>query len=117
MPGPMDARLPAHIEATGLLRQVQAAGGFATVLHRGHREAGSLLVVLVENGAGARAYERMPQVDGARPWHLSKVQDDENKQEFSEYLARRAARDADLWIIELDIAHGERFIGLTALPG
>jgi hypothetical protein len=27
---------------------------------------------------------------------------------------KRAAQDNDLWIVELDIARGERFIGLTA---
>lgn len=108
-----DARLPAHIEATGLIRQVQAAGGFAMVLQKGHREAGSLLVVLIENGGNARAYERMPQLDGTRVWHCARVQDPDNKMEFSDYLARRGQQDRDLWIVELDIVNGERFIGMT----
>ena len=67
----MDARLPAHIEVGGLLRQVQAEGGFATVLAKGEREAGTILVVICEGGAHARAYERMPQVDGRRAWHAA----------------------------------------------
>lgn len=38
------------------------------------------------------------------------VEDPENKPEFNQALMRRAARDPDLWIVELDIADGERFI-------
>lgn len=41
-------RLPAHLEVAGLIRAVQAAGGFATVLNKGEREAGTILIVLTE---------------------------------------------------------------------
>jgi hypothetical protein len=106
----MDARLPAHLEVASLIRRVQAEGGFATVLHKGERDAGTILVVLAENGANFRLYERMPQLDGSRQWTLNRVQDPENKTDFQEYLDRRATQDSDTWIIELDIADGERFI-------
>lgn len=113
----MEPRLPAHVEAGALLRRTQAGGGFATVLRKGHAEAGTILVVLVENGANARVYERMPQPDGTRRWHLAKRQDNENPEEFVNYLERRQRQDDDLWIIELDIADGERLIGLTPSGG
>jgi hypothetical protein len=109
----VEARLPAHIEVNGLIRAVEAAGGFATVIAKGEREAGTILVVCCANGAPMRAFERMPHPDGSRVWKLSRTQDIENKSEFSEYLARRTKQDDDLWIIELDIADAERFIGLT----
>lgn len=108
----MDARLPAHVEATALIRRVQSEGGFATVIRKGHPEAGTLLMVLCENGTNPRVYERMPALDGTRTWHRSKAQDTENTTEFDQYLARRGDQDRDLWIIELDIAQAERFIGL-----
>lgn len=109
----MEARLPAHLEVSGLIRSVSAEGGFATVLHKGERDAGTILVVLTENGANARLYERMPQLDGTRKWTCSRRQDPQNMQEFSEYLGRRGEQDPDLWIVELDVAKGERFIGLA----
>ena len=34
-----DARIPAHLEVSGLIRSVQAAGGFATVLAKGEKTA------------------------------------------------------------------------------
>lgn len=106
-----DPRLPAHLEVEALMRQVQAEGGFACVLQKGESDAGSILVVLVENGVNGRAYERMPQADGHRSWTCTRTQDAENKHMFDEYLDRRKAQDPDLWIIELDIVRGERFIG------
>ncbi len=108
----MEARLPAHIEVSALIRRTQAQGGFAAVLKKGESEAGTILVVLAENGANSRAYERMPQLDGSRQWHCAKRHDVEKPEEFQEYLDRRRRQDPDLWIVELDIAHGEQLIGL-----
>ena len=108
----MDARLPAHLEVAGLIRGVQAAGGFAAVLGKGEREAGTILVVTTQNGRNSRVFERMPQLDGTRKWSCSKQQHAENPQEFSEYLDRRKKLDPDVWIVELDIPQAERFIGL-----
>jgi hypothetical protein len=111
-----DARLPPHLEIGALIRLVQAEGGFATVLHKGERDAGTILVVLTESGANPRAYERMPQRDGTRAWTACFTQDTENKHNFEDYIERRVRQDPDLWVIELDIAHGERFIGLSHEP-
>ena len=108
-----EPRLPARVEASALIRQVQVAGGFGTVLQKGEPDAGTLMVVMFENGTNSRAYERMPMADGTRNWARAKEEDPENKQEFSDYINRRRTQDPDLWVVELDIAEGERFIGLV----
>lgn len=112
-----DARLPARLEASALLRLTQSEGGFAAVLRKGEPDSGTLLVILTENGRNARLYERMPQADGTRAWHCNRKQDSENPEEFTEYLDRRARQDSDIWILELDIANGERLIGLPPVSG
>lgn len=112
-----EARLPARLEVAALIRLAQNGGGFAAVLKSGEETAGTILLVLTENGANTRLYERMPQVDGSRAWHCSKIQDTENKQDFYDYLDRRGGQDQDLWIVELDIANGERLIGLPPPAG
>jgi hypothetical protein len=104
------ARLPAHVEVSGLIRAVEAEGGFATVLARGERDAGTILVICCEKGGPATAYERMPQPDGTREWTESRRQLPDNLAEFSEYCERRKKHDPDLWIVELDIPNAERFI-------
>jgi hypothetical protein len=109
----LDARLPAHLEVSGLIRAVEAAGGFAMVLNKGERDGGTVLVICAEKGGNRRLFERMPSPEGHRTWRLSRQETPEKPQDFDEYVTRRRAQDPDLWIIELDIANGERFIGLT----
>lgn len=109
----VDPRIPAHLEVAALIRRVQAEGGFGTVLNKGERDAGTILVVTTRNGENSRLYERMPQLDGSRAWACAIKQDIDKKQDFEDYIARRRHQDPDVWILELDIVHGERFIGLS----
>lgn len=109
----MSERLPARIEVSALLRQVQAEGGFGTILARGDPDAGTLMVVLCERGADYRAFERMPRADGERIWQCTRKNNADLPEEFPDWLKKRQRQDDDLWIVELDIARGERFIGLT----
>lgn len=106
----MDARLPAHLEVSGLIRMAEANGGFAAVLAKGERDAGTILILTMEKGQDRVLHERMPQLDGSRKFVVVKTQDTENEQEFDDYLARRKRQDSDIWIVEVDIANPERFI-------
>ena len=110
-------RLPAHLEVSGLMRRVATAGGFAAVIARGERDAGTILLVLRDSHTNPRLFERMPQPDGTRAWTLNRTQDSEKKQEFEDYLTRRSQQDNDLWIVELDVPNPERFIGDSATAG
>lgn len=110
----MSDRLPAHLEVAGILRLAEAQGGFATVLAKGERDAGTILLVTTCRGEAARLYERMPALDGSRSFVASKAEDPDNRQDFSEYLARRRRQDADIWLIEVDIDDPERFVALMA---
>lgn len=82
----------------------------ATVLSKGERDAGTILVVTMYRGENATLYERMPQLDGSRSFSVAKSQDTENSNEFEEYLARRGFQDPDCWVLEVDIADSERFV-------
>ncbi len=106
----MSARLPAHLEASAIMRLAESCGGYATVLAKGERDAGTILIVTLCRGERATLYERMPGLDGSRSFVASKHEDPENPQEFSDYCARRRRQDADIWLIEVDIADPERFI-------
>ena len=110
----MDDRLPAHLEVAGLIRIVESKGGFASVLHKGERDAGTILILTIYRGEPVTLYERMPQLDGSRPFIAAKRQNPENPTELSEYVARRTSQDPDIWVIEADIADPERFIASIA---
>ncbi len=105
-------RLPAHIEIGSLIRLAESNGGMATVLAKGERDAGVILIASMYRGGTATLYERMPQLDGTRRFVQTKIQDTENPNEFSQYLQRRCDQDPDIWILEVDIANPERFIAL-----
>ncbi len=93
-----------------MLRAAQAEGDFGMVLHKGDRDGGTILVVLLDKQGLATLYERMPERDGSRKWSLAKSQVIDNKSEFEDYLDRRKRQDPDLWIVELTVAKQQRFI-------
>lgn len=88
---------------------MQSQGGFATVLAKGERGGGTILLLMVEHGKNDRLYERMSQLDGSREFVLTKEQDASKPGEMAEYLDRRTRQDPDIWILELDIPNAERF--------
>lgn len=104
------SRLPAHLEVAALIRAAESKGGFGTVLVKGERDAGIILVLTMQRGGNARLWERMPRLDGTRVFEVVREQASENAHEFDEYLARRTEHDRDAWVIELDIANAERFV-------
>ena len=81
------------------------------VLAKGEPDAGSLLLVLTNKGSNYRAMERMPSPDGGRVWTVARWESDQDPQDFPAWLERRRQQDPDLWIVELDIPDGERFVG------
>jgi hypothetical protein len=105
-----EARLPAKLEVSALLRSTESAGGFGMILKKGEADAGTILIVLLNNQNFGCVFERMPELDGSRKWTPVKHRDASNPHDFESYLQRRAAQDADLWIVELTIADGERLI-------
>lgn len=106
----MNGRLPAHVEAGAILRLSESLGGYATVLAKGERDAGTILIVTLCRGMAATLYERMPGLDGSRSFVATEYEDPENKQDFSDYCERRRQQDPDIWLIEVNISDPERFI-------
>jgi len=108
----MSERLPAHLEISSMVRLAESNGGFAMVLAKGERDAGTILIVSMFRGADMRLYERMPQLNGTRPFVLTKSQNIEKSKEFDDYISRRRSQDPDIWVLEVDIDNPERFIAL-----
>ena len=111
------ARLPAALEVAGLLRQVAADGGFGTVMQKGDADRGALLLMVTSRGAHIACLERLPSLDGQDQWHRVGPDAAAGSAEIREFLAKRARFDPDSWLIELDVAHPERFIAETTSAG
>lgn len=105
-----DARLPTHLEVAGLIRLAQGLGAFGTVLQKGERDAGTIVVLTTHGGQETQMWERMPQLDGSRIFVKTREQDAENPGEIDEYVARRKSQDPDCWFVELDGPDVDRLI-------
>ena len=103
----MTGRLTSQVLVSSLLRRAQAGGGFGAVLARGDATAGAVLVILAARGTRTALLERLLQPDGSYAWQEAGRADTEA--DFQALLARRRRNDPDLWIVELDVADGERF--------
>jgi len=99
------------------LRRAEAEGGFATVMKRGDRERGSLLLIVTSRGHHVASLERVLGLDGSYRWQRVGPPESASSAEIADFLARRARFDEDLWAIELDIAEPERFIAETTFAG
>jgi hypothetical protein len=110
-------RLPAALEAAGLIRRVAADGDFATIIKKGDPDRGALLLVISSRGRHVACLERTLTLDGAYRWQVVGPGESSGSDEIRDFLAKRTRFDADLWAIELDIAEAERFIAETTALG
>ena len=74
-----------------MVRAVQSEGGFATIIAKGERDAGTILIVTMARDEPTRLYERMPQMDGTRRFEVTRTQDADDPVAFTQYLDRRRA--------------------------
>ena len=113
------SRLPAHVEVAGLLRRVEADGGFAhSTPARAMPDRGALLLLVSSRGRHVACLERVLGIDGSYRWQPhgpGRIRP--SSAEIADFLAKRARFDEDLWAIELDIADPERFIAETTSSG
>ena len=105
-----DARLPAALEAAAIRRGAEADGGFATVLHKGDADRGSLLLVVTERGRHAACLERALQAAGQYRWQKVGPAAAADPESIADFVHKRIRFDADSWLIEVDIPLAERFI-------
>ena len=94
-----------------------AEGGFGTILRKGDRERGSLLLMITSRGRHIGALERVLSMDGAYRWNRVGPAESASSTEIADFLSRRARFDDDSWLIELDIVEAERFIAETTSAG
>jgi hypothetical protein len=107
------ARLTSAMLVSALIRRVQAAGGFAAVLHRGDTMAGAIVVDCVNRGQAELRIERSTDARGTDGWRIVDSAAAMADETTSTRLERRLKNDPDLWVIELDIAEAERFAAET----
>lgn len=113
----MAERLPAHVEASAIMRRVEAEGGFATILRKGDPDRGALTLAILRRGEFHGLLERELASDFQYRWTFKPAAELPGSNSLGDLIARKARFDADFWLIELDIAEPERFIAETTALG
>jgi hypothetical protein len=107
------ARLATRLVVNALIRRVNSSGGSAMVLARGDPDAGGILVLTLTRGDDPLFWERGIGPSGNPALVAAGPRAFEDAQAVSDYWQRRRSRDADLWVVELDIADAQRFAAET----
>ena len=113
----MDDRLPAHLEASSLLRRAEATGGNGLIVAKGDPDRGSLILLIASRGEHWACLERGLDAVGRYVWRAVGPATGADATELSDWCAKRRKFDGDLWLIELDVPQPERFIAETTAIG
>ena len=113
----MTERLPAHLEAAGLLRQAETEGGFGAIIKRGDPDRGALILSVVRRGEHHAFLERALDADGVYHWRQVGPVAGADAASLADWSQKRVRFDEDLWLIELDIPAPQRFIAETTSKG
>ena len=113
----MSERLPAHLEAAGLIRQVEAEGGFGAIVKRGDPDRGALILLISNRGQHQACLERTLGRDGNYGWQVAGPPAGANNQSLADWSEKRLRFDEDSWLIELDVPDPQRFIAEMGAKG
>jgi len=106
-----DARLPTHLIAAALVRRAALAGAAAFIVQKGDAERGDLLVKVARLDGTALALRPGPSLDGGRVFQdLAAQGAGPDEASIDAYVARATARDADLWVVEIEDREGRHFL-------
>lgn len=109
----IEPRLASSIQVSAFIRLAEVGGDFATVLRKGDPVAGAIMLIGLVRGKDPSVFERFPSLDGYSSWQQV-LQISENEADITAMWKKRAERDPDLWVIELDVVSTERLAGLLA---
>ncbi len=99
-------RLPTEIWLMAGLRRCSADGVPATVVRRGERQSGTVILKINQREAGCRILTQARDLDGELTWFAALDGDLVAEAEADAYLERTAGRDPDLWVVEIEHRDG-----------
>lgn len=99
-------RLPTELWLTAGLRRCSADGVPATVVRRGEKQSGTVILKINLLGAGCRILTQARDLDGELTWFPALDGAAVAESEADAYLERTASRDPDVWIVEIEHKDG-----------
>lgn len=102
----MGPRLKTEIWVKAHMRRCRVDGLDAYLRHRGHAEAGGILLKIARFAEGCELLEPTTGMNGARAWMRTSGPAPVDDARAEETIARRLARDPDLWVVEIEDPEG-----------
>jgi hypothetical protein len=101
-------RLSSDLWVYALIRRVELAGSFATIVRKGDARGGAVLVKTLNRKTGAaRLWTEAVGPKGESVWMRPVEREDEAG--IDAYIDRAARIDPDIWVVEVEDADGRRF--------
>ena len=102
-------QLSSDIWVYALIRRVELAGSFATVVRKGDARGGAVLVKTFDRKTRqARLYAEAMAGDGGSIWMRPVASEQEAG--VDAYITRAARIDPDIWVVEIEDDDGRRFL-------
>lgn len=101
-----DDRLPTELWVKAHLRRCFAEGIPATVIKRGEKMGGLLLLKLSMGANGCRLLNQTRDLDGRQAWLPALKGEAVGEADADEYIERAIRRDPDIWVVEIEHPEG-----------
>ncbi len=107
--------LNSDIWVGALVRRVEQAGSFATIVRRGERQFGAVIVKVL-NLRSRQAYVLREAQQGEGTVWMRPVET-LNEADLDAWIERQVRYDPDLWVVEIEDAEGRHFLTETVVAG
>ncbi|MHB8530856.1 MAG: DUF1491 family protein [Caulobacteraceae bacterium] len=101
--------ISSDVWVAALIRRVQMAGAFATVVRRGDARAGAVLIKTADHRGGRfRLFAAAERGRDERVWMQPSA--GATEAEIDAHIARATRIDPDIWVVEIEDRDGRRFL-------
>ena len=102
----MDDRLPAELWIKAHLKRCMVEGIPATVVHRGEKNSGMLILKLNQLDQGVKVLSQTRDMEGAIAWMPALGGELVAEADADAYIERAVKRDPDVWVVEIEDRDG-----------
>ncbi len=106
-----DERLPTDVWVMAHVRRCNDEGIPAMVVRKGEAKGGTLVLKINQFAEGCRVFSQARDIDGNLGWLAAFKGALVPEAEADDYVTRAAARDPDLWIVEIEDRAGRNPFG------